>query len=100
MALRPVAYVLLASLVVLPGLALVQYERDRLYRWRLTLVASVWLIAVSSVVLELADTGFVPESTLWPALTVVSSLAGMAGLGLTVWFWRQRDRPSRGPASA
>jgi|GEM_PF-1845743 len=101
MALHPVTYVLLAGLVVLPGLALVQYWRDRLYRWRLAMVTSVWLISLSTIVPELTDSGLLSaESALWPALTVVSALAGMVGMALTVWFWRQRERPSRSPASA
>ena len=101
MALHPITYVLLASLAALPTIALVQYWRDRLYRWRLAMVASVWLVALSTVVPELTDSGLLSaEFTLWPALSVVSALAGMAGMALTVWFWRQRERPSRGPASA
>jgi len=100
MALRLVTSVLLGSLVVLPGLAVVQYWRDRLYRWRLALVASNWLIALSAVLPELTNGRLLPESGLWPALTVVSALAGMVGLALTVWFWRQRERPSRSPVGA
>jgi hypothetical protein len=100
MVLRPIASVLLAALVVLPAVALVQYWRDRLYRWRLALVTSVWLISLSNVVLELTGTGLLPEFVLWPALAVVSALAGMAGIALTVWFWRQHDRASSGPVGA
>jgi hypothetical protein len=100
MALDSVTYLLLASLTFLPVIAVVQYWRDRLYRWRLALVASAWLIALSTVVPELTESGLVSESALWPALTVVAALAGITGMALTVWFWRQRDRPSRGPTSA
>jgi hypothetical protein len=99
-ALNPVTYVLLASLVALPAIAVVQYWRDRLYRWRLALVASNWLIVVSTVLPQLTDGGLLPGSALWPTLTVVFALAGMVGLALTVWFWRQRERPSRGPVGA
>jgi hypothetical protein len=98
--LDPVTYVLLASLVVLPAIVAVQYWRDRLYRWRLALVASNWLIALATVLPELVDGRLLPESGLWSALSVVFALAGIVGLALTVWFWRQRERPSRGPVSA
>jgi len=101
MALQPLTYVLLAGLVVLPALAVVQYWRDRLYRWRLAMVTSIWLITLSTIVPELTDNGLLSaESVLWPALAVVAALAGITGMGLTVWFWRQRERPSRGPAGA
>jgi hypothetical protein len=97
MAFRPITYVLLAGLVVLPAVALVQYWRHRLHRWRFALASSAWLIPLSNVVPSLTDSEVLAGDTgFWPAVALGAALGGMVGLGLTVWFWiRRDDRPGR-----
>ncbi|NLV10489.1 hypothetical protein GOC74_11170 [Halomicrobium mukohataei] len=90
MALPAPEAVLVSATLLLPALVLAVVRwRGAIRRWKLPLVAGVWLAVVANLANTVIDSGSLPsglDRTLVGVLVVVASLLGIA---LSVYGWRR-----------